>query len=114
MGPIPVPANIIVPIPPADTLSYEQSSQLMQDQDFRGRVKVACLKYAGSIFDEQTNVPAHNTRLKWANDTINNPDMMAMKIQNPVVMDTQVQSAGSEITDNALQAATETVINKAM
>lgn len=109
MTPSPDP---IVPIPPATTLSYEQSNTLMQDFTFRGRVKVGCLHFADYIVDEPANVPAHNTRLKWAQSCFQNPDMIAAQIQPAVVMDGEVQQTGSVITDNALQTTVETVVNK--
>jgi len=104
----------IVPVPPAVKLTYEQSAALMMDMNFRGRVKVSCLKYSTAIFDEPTDTAAHNTKLKWAAECAQNPDAMAQKIQNPVVMDAQVQQDGSAITDVALQASVETTINKLM
>lgn len=47
-------------------LSYSESANLMTDQSFRGRVKVACLTFANYISNEANDVPAHNVRLKWA------------------------------------------------
>ena len=93
-------------------ITYEESAALMNDFAFRGRVKVACLKYAGSIFIEADNTPAHNTRVKWATNTYQNPEMTASQTQPPTVMDPAVQEAGAAITDGALQAAVEGVVNK--
>jgi hypothetical protein len=104
----------IVPTPPDTALSYDQSAQLMTDMTFRGRVKVACLKYADSILNEASNMPAHNTRMKWAASCYVNPDMVAGQVQAPTVMDPAVQSAGSGIDDTSLQAAVEGVINQLM
>jgi hypothetical protein len=104
----------IVPTPPDTTLSYDQTAQLSTDGTFRGRVKIACLKFAESIMDESPGVTAHNVRMKWAANCFNQPDMVAGQIQQPTVIDPAVQSAGSDITDNALQAAVEGVINKMM
>ena len=86
----------------------------MNDVEFRGRIKVACLKYADSIVGEPTGTPAHNTRLKWANQCMQNPDMTAMQVQPPTVMDAEVQADGPDITDEALQASVEVTINKMM
>ena len=104
----------IVPTPPATDLTYDQSAQLMTDLTFKGRVKTACLKFAGSIMDEDPSVVAHNTRMRWATNCFQNPDMIAGQIQPPTVMDPAVQAAGSGIDDASLQAATEGVINKMM
>ena len=104
----------IVPVPPDTTLSYDQSSQLMLDLTFRGRVKTACLKFADYIMNEAPNTPAHISRMNWASNCFKQPDMVAVAVQNPVVMDASVQSAGSAITDAALQSAVETTVGKMM
>lgn len=95
-------------------MTYEESAALMTDSAFRGRVKVAALKYADSIMGEATNTPAHNTRERWALMTMQNPDGTAAQLQPPTVMDAAVQAAGAEIDDEALQASVETVVNKMM
>jgi hypothetical protein len=95
-------------------MTYTESAALMTDQTFRGRVKVAALKYADSIMNEANTVPAHNTRLRWATQCEQQPDMTAANLQPPVVMDPAVQQAGDAITDVALQGSVETVINKLM
>ena|SRR5215471_6781162 len=105
-------ADPIVPIPPATKLTYEQSAQLANDVDFRGRVKIACLKFADKINLEATNIAAHNTRLKWANETMLNPDMRALQVQPSTVIDAAVQTAGSEIADDPLQASVEVTVEK--
>jgi hypothetical protein len=95
-------------------LTYDESAALMTDAAFRGRVKVAALKYANSILGEENTVPAHNTREKWAMNTFQNPEMVASGLQPPTVMDAAVQTAGAEIADDMLQASVETVVNKMM
>lgn len=95
-------------------MTYEESAALMTDIEFRGRVKVACLKYADSILNEPNTIPAHNTRLRWAQQCGQQPDMTAQQIQPMVVMDPAVQEDGADITDIALQGAVESVVNKIM
>ena len=95
-------------------MTYEESAALMNDAAFRGRVKVAALKYADSILVEATNVPAHRTRERWAITCFQNPDGTASQLQPPTVMDAAVQAAGADIDDGALQASVETVVNKMM
>jgi hypothetical protein len=95
-------------------MTYEESAALMNDIPFRGRIKVSALKYADSILIEANTVPAHNTRLRWAQQCMQSPDMVAQNLQPPVVMDPAVQTAGADITDAALQAAVEAVVNKSM
>lgn len=93
-------------------LTNEESSALMTDITFRGRVKVSALKYADSIMIEAITVPAHNTRIRWATNTFQQPDMVAGQLQPPVVIDPSVQAVGADITDAALQVTVETVVNK--
>lgn len=93
-------------------LSYEDTSTLMNDVTFRGRVKVACLKYADYIWAEAASTPGHSSRIKWAQQTFNMPDGSAAQITPAVVMDPAVQDQGSAINDAGLQSATENAINK--
>jgi hypothetical protein len=95
-------------------MTYQESSALMTDIDFRGRIKVACLKFADSIMGEASNTPAHTTRFQWAQSCMRNPDVTATQTQPPTVMDAAVQSAGASIDDEALQGAVETTLNKMM
>jgi hypothetical protein len=95
-------------------MTYDESAALMTDSEFRGRIKVASLKYADSISNEPTTIPAHNTRMRWATTCMQQPDMTAAQLQPPVVMDAAVQADGSAITDDALQGSVETVVNKLM
>jgi hypothetical protein len=93
-------------------MTYEETSALMKDVAFRGRVSVACTKFATYIADEQPNVPAHPTRYKWAMATLNNPDVAMMQIIPTVVWDAGVQADGAAVTDMALQAAVEIAVQK--
>jgi len=93
-------------------MTYEESNALMTDLTFRGRVKVACLKYADSIMNEPSSTTAHNSRLRWASQTYQQPDMVATTTQPPTVMDAAVQADGANITDTALQGSVEAVVNK--
>jgi len=93
-------------------LTYEQSAELMNDMIFVGRIKVACLTYANYIIGEAANVPAHNTRIKWAQQTFTMPDASATQATPIVVMDVAVQADGAAITDTALQSAVENAVNK--
>ena len=93
-------------------MTYEESAALMMDGVFRGRVKVACLKFANFIFAEAPTEPAHNTRTKWAHRASEMPDQVAAEVTPLTVMDTAVQDAGATIADAALQGAVETSVNK--
>jgi len=95
-------------------MTYKEQNDLMTDLVFQGRIKVAVLKYATSILDEEPTVVAHNTRLKWANNAAQNPQLMAQTLQPNVVMDANVQTAGSSITDELLQGSVEATVNKLM
>ena len=93
-------------------MTYEDTYQLMRDQIFRGRVSVACTKFASYIADEAPSVPAHPTRYKWSMATLVNPDGATTQVIPTVVWDTEVQAAGPEVTDVALQGAVETAVAK--
>jgi len=93
-------------------MTYSESAALTTDPDFRGRVKIACLKFADSIMIEASSTPAHNTRVRWAVGAMQVPDQVASQIQPPTVMDPAVQQDGAAVTDIALQAAVEGVVQK--
>lgn len=94
------------------SLSYSESAGLMADMDFHGRIKVALLNFASYVSGEQPNVPAHNSRYKWAQQAMQFPDQTATQLQPVVVMDPGVQSQGAAIADGQLQSAVEGAINK--
>ena len=102
----------IVPVPPDTKLTYEQSNMLSQDYNFRGRIKIACLTYANYISNESPGAVAHNTRYKWAQNTMLKPDMVGAQMQPPVVMQKALQKQGSAISDKALQTAVEVTVNQ--
>src|SRR5262249_8040101 len=94
-------------------MTYEETNALRQDQTFRGRVSVACVHYANYITGEAADVPAHSTRIKWAQQTLIAPDIAVQNCIATVVNDAAVQDAGgAAITDAALQTTVETSINK--
>jgi hypothetical protein len=93
-------------------MTYEESAALMKDMTFIGRVKVAALKYATYIYNEPSDTVGHSSRVRWAQQTSANPDMVAANLSPMVVMDSQVQTDGAAITDSALQSAVEAVVNK--
>jgi hypothetical protein len=95
-------------------LDYTASAELMRNGAFIDRVKVACLKYADFIMNEAVSVPAHSSRIRWAQTTVQSPDGTAQSVTPPVVMDTKVQIDGAAITDANLQSAVETTINRLM
>jgi hypothetical protein len=95
-------------------MTYSESAELCNSLDLRGRIKVAVLKFADSIMIEASSVAAHNTRVRWAQSAMQNPDANAAQIQPPTVMDPAVQQDGAAVTDAALQGAVESVVNKMM
>jgi hypothetical protein len=95
-------------------LTYAESAQLMTDPAFVARVKVACMTFADYIINEASTTTAHNTRMKWATQTMQSPDAAAAQIAQPVVMDPNVQADGSAIDDATLQIAVESTLNKLM
>src|SRR5262245_28266147 len=93
-------------------LTYEQTADLMKDSVFRGRVSVACTNFARYITDEPASTPAHSTRIRWAQQTLLNPDIAVNQVIPTVCTDAAVQAAGAAITDPNLQTAVETAVNK--
>ena len=93
-------------------MTYEETFALMSDAVFRGRVNIACVNFARYITDEAANVPAHSTRVKWAQNTLISPEVAVNQVIPTVVTDGAVQTDGATITDEALQAAVETAVNK--
>lgn len=93
-------------------MTYEDTYQLMRDQIFRGRVSVACTKFASYIADEAPSVPAHPTRYKWSMATLVNPEGATAQVIPTVVWDASVQADGAAVTDTALQGAVETAVAK--
>jgi hypothetical protein len=64
--------------------------------------------------DEEPTVTAHNSRMRWAAQCFQAPDIVATQVQPPTVMDAAVQAAGAAIDDTALQSSVEATINKMM
>jgi hypothetical protein len=93
-------------------MTYDESASLMVDNGFLGRVKVGCLKYAETIMNEPSDTVAHNSRLRWARDTYQQPDIVARQVQQPVVMDPNIQIAGATASDAIIQGAVEATVNK--
>jgi hypothetical protein len=93
-------------------IDYVATNALMYDPEFQGRSRVACMRFASYIMGEDASVPAHHTRMRWAQQTITNPQTSLDQIMTTLVMDDKVQAAGSAITDPDLQSAVETSVNK--
>jgi hypothetical protein len=93
-------------------LTYQESSDLMNDFQFRGRVKVAMLNFCNYIYGEPASAPAHNARYRWAQQAMLGPDTWVNQITPQTVLDPNVQSAGSAIDDPTLQTAVEETCNK--
>ena len=99
-------------------LDYAGTATLMNDATFRGRVKVACLHFSAYVTGEDITTPAHTSRLRWAQNTLANPDFAAQQITPIVVGDPGIQAANnpdaSDIADSIVQSATEAAINKVL
>ena len=111
MMPTPHQQTDIVPIPPAATLSLDQSAQLTRDFTFQGRVKSAAIIYAQYLTLQPSNSAS---RMRWIQQTMSQPDQMAQQLVSPVVYNPNVQQAGSVIDDASLQAAVQVVADTLM
>jgi hypothetical protein len=92
-------------------MTYEESAALMQDIPLRNRIKVSALKYAGTLLIQPVGTEAVNTKRRWAQNTQQQPDMVAAQLQPSVVMDPAVQADGAAISDAALQTTVEIQVN---
>lgn len=88
-------------------MTYQESAALMTDPVFRGRVKVAALKYADEILRKPDN-PLN--LLRWAQLAFTQPDQTAASIQPSVVMQPAVQEQGANVTDSNLQFAVDQTV----
>lgn len=96
-------------------MTYEESAALINDQAFRGRIKVACLTYASRILKGgETGVGASQAANRWATVTFQAPDQTAQTVIGPAVMEPGVQSEGEKIDDGALQFSVENAVNKTL
>lgn len=93
-------------------IDYAATNALMFDNEFRGRSRIACLHFAAYIAGEADDVPAHATRLRWSQQTFQNPEASLEQIMTTLVMDPKVQESGTAITDPDLQSSVETSVNK--
>lgn len=96
-------------------MTYEESAALIIDQNFRGRIKVACLTYASRILKGgEAGVGGSQAGNRWANQTFQQPDQAAQTVIGPAVMEPGVQSQGAQIDDGALQFSVENAVNKTL
>jgi hypothetical protein len=95
-------------------LTYDDSANLINDPKFRGRVKIACLKFANYILDEAGTTAAHGARSRWANQCVQQPDMTMNTVVPPLVLDPAIQSTGAAVDDPTLQTAVEDTIQQLM
>jgi len=96
----------------AMALTYDQLASLMSDPAFRGRVKVSMLRYCDTILIEADSTMGHTSRVRWAQQAMQQPDQWVNQLQPSVVMDPAIQESGSAASDIQVQGATEAVINK--
>jgi hypothetical protein len=81
----------------------------MIDPQFRGRIKVACMRFAMGIL---TQGGSTNLLQRWAAQTYQQPDQQAQAAQPAVVMEPAVQGQGSSLNDSDLQFSVETAVQK--
>jgi len=91
-------------------VTNQESAELALDPVFRGRVKVSLLRYAENILGNPSG--RTNALIAWARITFMQSDQVAQQYQGGVVLDGAVQSAGKDVTDQALQGAVESAVNK--
>jgi hypothetical protein len=93
-------------------LTLEQSAALMNDQTLKGKVKVSMLRYCDTILIEADSTMGHTSRVRWAQQAMQQPEMWVNQLYPNVVLDPALQETGADTADPQIQAATEAVINK--
>lgn len=94
-------------------MTYEESAQLINDPQFRGRVKVAVLSFAGRIMLQGPGSGlGANGVFRWAQNALQNPDAVAQQVVPTTVMEPGVQSQGPNIDDGGLQFSVENAVAK--
>jgi ribosome-interacting GTPase 1 len=93
-------------------LTLEESAALMNDQTMKGKAKVAMLRYCDTILIEADSTLGHTSRVRWAQQAMQQPEIWVNQLYPNVIMDPAIQEAGAAATDQQIQAATEAVINK--
>lgn len=91
-------------------MTYMEIFNLRASYAMRARVAVACINAAQEILAEANSVPDHAQRLKWAYTALNDSVLTAEKILWGVVSSAAIQAAGEEATDQAIQAAVNSLI----
>ena len=92
-------------------MTLEEQASLMNDQTFRGRVKVAALLYAQYLTLHPGN---SNSMSNWVFATLKSPDSAAAMLVPSVVINPNVQAAGALTSDDELKAAVQTAANAMM
>jgi len=100
-------------------LTYDQAGALQSNIPFGLRVKVALVKFANYIANEEPSVAQHAARWRWASNTLQNLDGVLRQVQPNVVMqpailagDIDATDGDSTVDDATLQTAVETVANQ--
>jgi hypothetical protein len=93
-------------------LTFEELNTLSKDPVFQGRVQTAALQYAAyAQLQPAADFPIGYTSLhRWIGETNVNPQAMAFRITQLVVLDAAVMADGGAITDVQLSGAVETVV----
>lgn len=84
----------------------------MNDQVLKGKVKVSMLRYCDTILIEPDSTMGHTSRVRWAQQAMQQPEMWVNQLYPNVVLDPAIQDTGADTLDPQIQAATEAVINK--
>jgi hypothetical protein len=93
-------------------MTLEESANLINNMQFRSRVKAACLVYASRILAERGT--HNNAQIRWAQQTFSNSDNAAQLTIGPTAMEPGVQGPGASIDDGGLQFSVENAVNKAL
>lgn len=90
-------------------MSYTQIYDLWVTDDLRKQIVISILKASVDILNESGATENHANRVTWANNSMNDPHLMAAKLSAGVIMNPKVQSG--VFTDDDIQWVVNSLIN---
>lgn len=96
---------------------YSKIDLALNDSSFLGRIRACCLVTSWAVNNEATNVANHNARAEWATAVINDgnyaQDTAKQMARVGAVVDTNLQTLGTAMTDANLDSMIATILGNA-
>lgn len=83
--------------------TLEAIDKLFRSSEIESRVRAAVLTAAKAVFFEDAGTASHVERLKWSAASMKNPDTYTTQMMSVICLESNVQTAGSQVTDSILQ-----------